>query len=65
MKFTGDEGGIEALKAMKETRMEYLKYLLTEAKTNFDRTASFTQDEVKYKIVYDPQTKDLDVQKEG
>ena len=65
MKFTGDEKGIEALKRMKETRMEYLKYLLTEAKTNFDRTASFTDEEVKYKIVYDPQTKDLDVQKES
>jgi len=65
MKFTGDPDGITALKDMKETRLDYLKYLVTEARTNFDRTASFTHNDVKYKMVFDPQTGDLDVQKAG
>ncbi len=63
MKFTGDSEGIEALKEMKESRIEYLKYLLTEARTNFDKTAVFKHNEIKYKIVFDPQSGDLDVQK--
>jgi len=63
MKFTGDPDGIVALKQMKESRLEYLKYLLTEARTNFDRTATFTHEDVSYKIVFDPQTGDLEVQK--
>jgi len=63
MKFTGDPDGIAALKEMKETRIEYLKYLLTEARTNFDKTASFKHNEVDYKIVFDPQTGELEVQK--
>ena len=65
MKFTGDPEGIAALKNMKETRMEYLRYLLQEARTNFDRTASFKEKEKSYKIVFDPQTGELDVQKAG
>ena len=65
MKFTGDADGIAALKRMKEERMEYLKYLLQEARTNFGYTTTFKEKEVKYKIVFDPQTQTLDVQKEG
>ncbi len=63
MKFTGDPDGIAALKEMKESRMEFLKYLLTEARTNFDHKTSFKHEDVKYLIVFDPQTGDLDVQK--
>jgi hypothetical protein len=65
MKFTGDPEGIAALKKMKETRMEYLKYLLQEARTNFDRTATFKENEKTFKIVFDPQTGDLDVTGQG
>jgi hypothetical protein len=67
MKFTGDPDGITALKRMKEGRLEFLKYLLQEARTNFDHTATFKDEEnnIKYKIVFDPQTGDLDVKKEG
>jgi hypothetical protein len=67
MKFTGDPDGITALKQMKEGRLSFLKYLLQEARTNFDHTATFKDEESnqKFKIVFDPQTGDLDVQKEG
>ena len=63
MKFTGDPDGIAALKRMKEGRLEYLKYLLQEARTNFDHTAEFKDEDKKYKIVFDTQTGELNVQK--
>lgn len=63
MKFTGDPDGIAALKKIKESRLEYLKYLLQEARTNFDHVTTFKDEENKFKITFDPQTGDLDVQK--
>jgi hypothetical protein len=65
MKFTGDADGIAELKTMKETRLEWLKYLLKEAQTNFDNTATFKGQDNKttYKIVYSPQTGELNVEK--
>ena len=65
MKFTGDPDGIAALKKMKESRVEYLKYLLQEARTNSDHTTTFKENETKFKILFDPQTGDLDVQKQS
>jgi hypothetical protein len=64
MKFTGDADGIAALKRIKEERVEYLKYLLKEAQTNFGFTTTFKDQNVKYKITFSPQTQTLDVQKE-
>jgi hypothetical protein len=65
MKFTGDPDGIAELKTMKETRLDWLKYLLKEAQTNFDHTATFKgQDQqTTFKIVYSPQTGELNVEK--
>jgi len=63
MKFIGDPEGIEALKEMKENRLEYLKYLLKEAQTNMDHTTFFKDNDVSYKIVFDPVNGTLDVQK--
>jgi len=65
MKFTGDPDGIAELKTMKETRLEYLKYLLKEAQTNFDGTATFKSPDQKttYKMVYSAQTGELNVTK--
>ena len=65
MKFTGDADGIAELKTMKETRLDWLKYLLKEAQTNFDNTATFKGQDNKttYKIVYSPQTGELNVEK--
>jgi hypothetical protein len=65
MKFTGDPDGIAALKKMKESRVEYLKYLLQEARTNLDHSTTFKENEVKFKILFDPKTGDLDVQKQS
>lgn len=63
MKFTGDPDGIAALKKMKETRLEFLKYLLKEAQTNFDHTTTFKEAGLTYKIVLDTMTADLNVEK--
>jgi len=65
MKFTGDADGIAALKRMKETRLEYLKYVLQEARTNFDHTTTFKDNDTVYKIEFDTLTGDLDVQKQS
>jgi hypothetical protein len=63
MKFTGDEDGIKELKEMKETRMDYLKYILTEVRTNTDNSTTFKSHDVKYKIELDVSTKELKVSK--
>lgn len=65
MKFTGDPQGIEELKQIKDNNLDYLKYLLQEARTNFYHTAEFKSSDgvTKYQITFSPQTGDLDVQK--
>jgi hypothetical protein len=65
MKFTGDPDGINALKKMKETRLEFLKYLLQEARTNFDHSTTFKENDVTFKITMNVHTGDLEVQKVG
>jgi len=65
MKMNGDPQGIEELKGLSKGRMDYLKYLITEAKTNFDHTAHFKcSTGIKYKLVYDPQNGEFNVIKE-
>ena len=66
MKLNGDPEGIEELKEMMKTRMDYLKYLVTEAKTNFDNAAHFKNRDgsKKYKLIYQPRTGEFQVEKE-
>jgi len=65
MKMNGDPQGIEELKAMSRTKMDYVKYLVTEAKTNFDHTAHFkSQDGKKFKLIYDPQSGEFNIEKD-
>lgn len=65
MKMNGDPQGIEELKELSKTKMDYVKYLITEAKTNFDHTAHFKcQDGKKFKLIYDPQNGEFAIQKE-
>jgi len=66
MKLNGDPDGIAELKEMMKTRIEYLKYLVTEAKTNFDNAARFKSKDgsIKYKLVFKPQTGEFEVEKE-
>ncbi len=56
MNLTGDAKGIEDLREIKEKKVEYLKFLLTSAKTNFDRTVNFTSidGKINYKLLFDP-----------
>jgi len=67
MKLSGDSRGIEELKIIKETKLEYLKYLITEAKTNFDNTAKFKSQDgtTTYKLIYSPQTGEFRVEKDS
>jgi len=67
MKLSGDPEGIQILKDMMQNRIEYLKYLITEAKTNFDHSARFKNQDgtKKYKLVYNPQTGEFEVEQEG
>lgn len=66
MKLSGDQEGIEELKEMMKTKMDYLKYLVTEAKTNFDNSAHFKSKDGtrKYKLVFQPQTGEFKVERE-
>ncbi len=67
MKLNGDPDGILELKEMMKTKLDYLKYLVTEAKTNFDNTAHFKNKDgsKKYKLIYLPQSGEFQVEKES
>jgi len=65
MKLVGDNDGIEELKNIKENNLFYLKYLIKEAETSLNRTAEFKgkDGKQKYKIQYNPMTKEFTVEK--
>ncbi len=65
MKINGDPVGIEELKKMKLERKDYLKYIITEARTNSDLSTTFkgSDGSSKFKITYDRMTGDLTVNK--
>ncbi len=65
MKLGGDLQGIEELKYIKENNLFYLKYLLKEAETSLNRTVEFKgrDGKQKYKMVYNPLTKEFVVEK--
>lgn len=56
MNLTGDQKGIEDLREIKEKKVDYLKFLITSAKTNFDRMVKFTSvdGERNYHLIFDP-----------
>ncbi len=58
MKLSGDPEGLEELKRIKEENLFYLKFIMKEAKSNTDNTASFKgkAGKQKYKLSYDPAT---------
>lgn len=65
MKMNGDPEGIEALKELSKTKLDYVKYLITESKTNFDHTAHFkSQSGAKFKLIYDPQNGEFNIEKD-
>lgn len=58
MKLTGDPGGLEELKRIKEENLFYLKFIMKEAKSNTDNITSFKDKsgKQKYMLTYDPAT---------
>ena len=64
MKLAGDEKGLADLREIKEKKMDYLKFLITSAKTNFDRKAKFQSidGERNYYLNYDPLTDEFKVE---
>jgi uncharacterized protein (DUF736 family) len=65
MKLVGDPDGLEELKKMQTERKDYLKYIITEAKTNTDLSTTFrsSDGQTKYKIIYNRAAQELSVEK--
>ncbi len=65
-KISGAPQGIEALKVLAGEDKNYLRFLLTEASTCTDHAAPFTgKDGVKYRLVVDPASGRMEVQRVG
>ena len=64
MNLTGDPAGLAALKAMQENNREYLKFLITEAKTVFEHHVDFKDGSgAQFRLVYDVKTGAFRVEK--
>jgi len=64
LKLSGDPRGLEDLREIKEKKVEYLKFLITSAKTNFDRKMEFKSNDNQrsYYLIYDPITSEFRVE---
>ena len=63
MELTGDQVGLEELKKIKEERTDFLKFLITEAKTSFRRYSIFNgSDGRRWKLSFNGQRNELEVQ---
>ena len=64
MELTGDTGGVAHLQDLKVSNKEYLKFLITEARTVFERHVDFKgKDGVTYRLTWVPQESKLVVSK--
>ncbi|HUU00791.1 MAG TPA: hypothetical protein VM425_05050 [Myxococcota bacterium] len=62
MNLAGDPEGLVELKRIKEERKDFLRFLITEAKTSFAREASFKgSDGRRWKLVFHGQRDELEV----
>lgn len=62
MNLVGDHKGLEQLRLMKESSKDFLKFLITEAKTSFSRSATFqAPDGSHWVLSYDAQKDELTV----
>lgn len=62
-RLTGDPHGIAALKRLSETHRQFLKHLITEARSNLDHCARFQdEDGTRYTLRLNLQTGQLQVQ---
>lgn len=63
MELVGDADGLLELKRMREERKDFLKFLITEAKTSFSRQAEFKgKDGRRWVMKYDGANDRMDVQ---
>jgi hypothetical protein len=63
MKLVGDPAGLKELKRMNEERKDFLKFLITEAKTSFKRIADFKgSDGREWRLSYSGQRDELEIQ---
>ncbi len=66
MNLTGDPQGLEELRKIKEERKDFLRFLITEAKTSFSRSATFKGSDGRvWKLSFDGQKDALHVTPEG
>lgn len=64
MQVVGDPEGVAALKALAAEHRDYLKFLLTEAKSATGHTASFrAADGTRWEVVLHPERGDIEVRK--
>ena len=64
MNMVGDEGGIAALQELKESNKDYLKFLIQEARTVFERRVDFKgKDGSAYRLTWEPAEQKLVVSK--
>jgi hypothetical protein len=62
MNIVGDEGGMAALQEMKESNKDYLKFLIQEARTVFERRVDFKgKDGTAFRLSWDPAGQTLTV----
>ncbi len=64
MKLSGDDQGIEVLKAIRQNRPDYLKFLITEARSSTLQFVEFmSDDEQKYLLKFRARSGELIVEK--
>ena len=57
MQLSGDADGLVALKALQEKNRDYLKFLITEAKTVFEHHVDFkAENGAQFRLKYDVKT---------
>lgn len=64
MELGGDPEGVKALKALHAKNKDYIKFLIGEARSNVDQTATFSAEDGKshWVLKFDAATGNLDVQ---
>jgi hypothetical protein len=66
MNLVGDPVGLEELKRMKAERKDFLRFLITEARTSFSRSAEFKGASGRmWKLTFDGQNDELRIEPLG
>ncbi len=63
-RLSGDEQAIEALRALAKAHKQFVKHLISEARTSSDHTATFQSDDgTKYALTLDLRSGQLEVRR--